>query len=318
MIIDFPLKISDVFDNNGNFVKDEYDNEIGKELLIQKMIGYISYVKGEDPFKFPYRIWLPSMSDNSKSIFVLKKNNLFKYPKFQLNDQVIKKPIKYLDLIITNLSGQQQKGYNYIISKLKEKNPILSQKNTGIQYTITDGPLQTLNIIYPHENLDKEKHLNLDFDKELYGKKGLGRVMGYDPYKKNNFYYKKNILNKYGRFFSLSKLKNYSSKLFTIMNTIIKSKGIILIYSQFIDGGCVPVALALEELGFKRYGEKNNNLFKEQPGDLLDSSTMKPSNKNDFNPASYVMITGDKKLSPNNKEDLKVLAQMLIILMVKL
>ena len=29
---------------------------------------------------------------------------------------------------------------------------------------------------------------------------------------------------------------------------------IILIYSQFIDGGCVPLAIALEEMGFKRYG----------------------------------------------------------------
>ena len=29
-------------------------------------------------------------------------------------------------------------------------------------------------------------------------------------------------------------------------------KGIVLIYSQFIDGGIVPMALALEEMGFAR------------------------------------------------------------------
>ena len=27
--------------------------EIGKELLIKKLNGYVSYVKGEDPFLFP-------------------------------------------------------------------------------------------------------------------------------------------------------------------------------------------------------------------------------------------------------------------------
>ena len=28
--------------------------------------------------------------------------------------------------------------------------------------------------------------------------------------------------------------------------------GIVLIYSQFIDSGLIPIALALEEMGFKR------------------------------------------------------------------
>ena len=30
------------------------------------------------------------------------------------------------------------------------------------------------------------------------------------------------------------------------------------------------------------------------------------TDKKDFNPASYIMITGDKKLSPNNKNELKM------------
>ena len=38
-----------------------------EELLIQKMIGYVSYVSGEDPFKFPTRIW-PNMMNNPHSI----------------------------------------------------------------------------------------------------------------------------------------------------------------------------------------------------------------------------------------------------------
>jgi hypothetical protein len=53
-----PITISDVFDKNGNFLVDtKTNNEIGKELLKRKANGYISYVRGENPYSFPYRIW---------------------------------------------------------------------------------------------------------------------------------------------------------------------------------------------------------------------------------------------------------------------
>jgi hypothetical protein len=44
-----------------------------------------------------------------------------------------------------------------------------------------------------------------------------------------------------------------------------------LIYSKFIEGGLVPMALALEEMGFQRYGEANymKSLFKEKPVDFI-------------------------------------------------
>ena len=44
----YPIKIEDVFNSNGEFVKNKNGVEVGKELLIQKMIGYVSYVKGEN------------------------------------------------------------------------------------------------------------------------------------------------------------------------------------------------------------------------------------------------------------------------------
>ena len=50
--------------------------------------------------------------------------------------------------------------------------------------------------------------------------------------------------------------------------------GVVLIYTQYIDGGCVPVALALEEIGITRYG-KGNNLFKTAPVESRDAITMK-------------------------------------------
>ena len=61
-----------------------------------------------------------------------------------------------------------------------------------------------------------------------------------------------------------------------------------MIYSQYIEGGCIPVALALESMGITRYD--GDNLFN------------KPSKGN----GTYVMITGNKNYSKNNKKELKV------------
>ena len=66
-----------------------------------------------------------------------------------------------------------------------------------------------------------------------------------------DFEYKKEILDKYGRIFSYDEIGNYSNKIKNICDNIIVSKGIILIYSEHIDGGVVPMALAIEELAIK-------------------------------------------------------------------
>jgi hypothetical protein len=84
------------------------------------------------------------------------------------------------------------------------------------------------------------------------------------------------------------------------------SEGVILIYSQYIDSGLIPMALALEEMGFTRYGKDVEPLFKTKPTDVVDVRTMKPpKNKKDFMPARYSMITGDPRLSPNNDFEVK-------------
>ena len=66
------------------------------------------------------------------------------------------------------------------------------------------------------------------------------------------------------------------------------------------------MALALEEMGFTRYGKDVEPLFKTKPTDIVDVRTMQPpKNKKDFMPARYSMITGDPRLSPNNDFEVK-------------
>lgn len=108
---------------------------------------------------------------------------------------------------------------------------------------------------------------------------------------------------------SPSNIGNYSSKIKSITDSILNSEGIVLIYSQFIDGGVIPVALALESIGFTRFGTKTSNLFKTAPTSKIDALTYLPKEEMEdpslFKPATYTMITGDKALSPDKVYDLK-------------
>ena len=54
---------------------------------------------------------------------------------------------------MTDLSSEQQQIYDFIVKMLKKKHAVLNQEKSGIPYTIVDGPLQYLNISYPHEKL---------------------------------------------------------------------------------------------------------------------------------------------------------------------
>lgn len=150
----------------------------------------------------------------------------------------------------------------------------------------------------------------------MIGKEGLSNTMTYVEQRtptelRYNFAYKPTVLEKYGRIFHPDNLEKYSGKIASICDSIKNSNGIIMVYSQFIDGGVVPIALALEEMGFTRYGSASHtkSLFETPPTEQVDSSTFKTlsnmEDKSRFHAAKYVMITGDKMFSPNNLADLK-------------
>jgi hypothetical protein len=149
----------------------------------------------------------------------------------------------------------------------------------------------------------------------MVGKNGLAKIVKHKTSDILNYDYEytADILKTHGRIFNKENLHKYSNKLSNICNSIMTSNGIVIVYSQYIDGGVVPMGLALEELGFSRYGSDRHtkSLFKTHPTEPLDAITMKPKSQltpaelGNFKPAKYVMITGDKRFSPNNYEDMK-------------
>ena len=72
----FPIKIKDIFDDENNFI--ETETHSGKELLIQKLNGYVSYVSGENPFSFPFKLF-PYTFNSPNSLKTLQSQD-WKYP----------------------------------------------------------------------------------------------------------------------------------------------------------------------------------------------------------------------------------------------
>ena len=145
-------------------------------------------------------------------------------------EKEIVQPLEHLDVYVNNCGPFQEKGYKYIISQIKEKAGKTKQGLPSFEnmdsfgYMILQKPLQALNMVYPNKLLDGP---NPGFDgKILLGSEGLKRTMKYtettNPPTRKNFEYKNSHFDK---FFSPEHIGKYSSKIKSITNNILKSKG---------------------------------------------------------------------------------------------
>jgi len=323
-----PIKIEDVFEKDGKYkesrtAKDGTPLESGKELLYRKLTGYISYVRGENPYTFPYRIY-PNVFSPENTISTIQ------YPKLQMNKAPIAEPIQHIPIYMTRIGDYQSRAYASMMRNMMEKGSTTNmpafEDLDSFGYTLLVGPIESLNMVYPSPKLEElmDQFETVDNKDAVIsasiGKTGLSNIVTYKTVTEPNplrygFQYKKTVEAQYGRIFSFGEIRKYSHKIAEICDCIKRSRGIVLIYSQYIDGGIIPMALALEEMGFARYGSAGytRNLFDTPPPiGPIDSLTMKTRAEIDrdggqapFRQARYVMITGDKDFSPNNTADVK-------------
>jgi hypothetical protein len=150
--------------------------------------------------------------------------------------------------------------------------------------------MQALNIVFPG---GKKADIQ-----ELIGLNGLRKCISWTDGKTetgNPILHKFKYVSGGKEIFKPTELPKYSVKIDSIMKSIEKSQGIVLIYTKYVFGGAVPLALALEERGFNRYcsnREFKNLLTKQVSG-----------------APSYAMITGNRTLSPTNAEDVNYLGK---------
>ena len=275
------IEIKDVFTESGDL------KEGGKEILQEKANGYVSFVRGENPYVFPYMV-TPSMYKDPNSSLLSDK------PTVQFNEKKITSHIEHLDLYRVSISEIQEEAYVKAIQHIEEKKTEDFENLDSLGYNDLMKPIQTLLITYPHES-------------GFYtAEEGLQYAMNYKetmyPPSRNDFVYNDTTLKD---MFLYENIGKYSSKIKSLLDHIIDSKGIVLIYSQYINGGLVPIALALEELGFKRHGDKSKTLFRDKKPDLnVYNLKNDPTYKGPFKQAKYSIISGEKMISPNNNEEI--------------
>jgi superfamily II DNA or RNA helicase len=254
---------SDLFKKNGEFRAD------GKEKLIAMANGYISYVRGENPYTFPHLIQ-PKLFEPNRSLLTIP------YPNKMYNGMDLTDKIEHLDLYLSEVEGAQKDAYiEKIATLVQKKYKGQSASIDGLNYSEILIPLQCLNIYYG----ESDEQSGIEVIPMNYKLSGSPKVY-------HSFEYK----DPEHKLFQKDNLAHYSIKMKSILDKLEKADGIILIYSQWIYYGVLPMALCLEELGYKRFGSKTQNLIQNKKGKY-----------------SYSIICGNKELSPDIDEDIEAL-----------
>jgi hypothetical protein len=268
--------------------------ESGKKILEEKSIGYISYLRGENPISFPIRRYpkertyeYPYLPDKKMKTKKISKINSQKIDIFQ-KSRIMNK-ISFLELYASELHDDQEKYYLERVNLYKDKDKLRIEEEGSL--------LQLSNICYPNpeEGIDG-KYGDEGFDSCFVFRKGI-----------NQYSYRLNVLQKSKEFLKEEYLWKYSAKIYTILQEIKNSEGIIFIYTNYLKSGVVPLALALEQNGYGRYGEKallNSN----KKSSISYNGIYKEDHKEgeDFIQGKYMIISGGS-FTKNLEDKLRVL-----------
>ena len=268
------IKDRNVFKLNGDFTPS------GETLFKEMCKGYVSYIRNGDPPRFPYRI--------------IPKDSVIPKPLFTFDGEKIPddEKIKYTHVIKCVMDNFQFYTYKKcLLKELKTLDNEVMKKGGLLQ-----GTSQAGNIVFP----TTEKY-------GTYGEDGIG-----DSKSTENALRK--IVNKSGNesyqyspiaegFLLRENINKYSTKFAKIYDNIIGSIGISFIFSRYISGGIIPLALMLEENGFEPA------IITGKENELFSSKTKKPKicymcgkvkhkvNDHEWSPAKYVILTGSQDLS---------------------
>jgi superfamily II DNA or RNA helicase len=267
---------ADVFDKDDN-LKPE-----GVNIIKNAARGYISYVRGENPYSFPFRL-TPDIN-NDKNVYDLKK-----LPKLDIKGNKIpdNERLQYLKLICSTMFNVQNNTY----AKFEGR----EYKNTNNIDIYSDDT----------KNFSSLRHLTtMCFPTEDYGDSGLRSCFNIKN-SGSSYTYKPEILEKYGNFLHIDNIGNYSCKFKLIMEYIKKSVGPVFIYLEYIRGGIIPFALCLEQNGFQKYD--HNNLLDIQRENVSYEGKLESEHKKGepFHQAKYAMFSGDEILTGNKEHVIK-------------
>jgi len=271
-----------IMDVQGNLIE-------GADSIIKPIANaYVSFMRGENPNSFPIRLMPEGLDSRGRPIERVTKEIYPRYIFSLKNDQVDVNPemierIERLPLVAsTSIEGSHS---HKVMTALTMRGASL-----GSNYMIIDSLLQAGNCVFPLGEEGPETYVGLKGFQNNFVKKGKG-VIG----------------TKDASWLSEENIFRFSPKMATILRFLQKAEGVCFIYSRFVISGALLMALVLEANGYTMYG---------RPSGLLESGIQSPGGRqcahcsmreaehtssHDFTPAMYVLLTGDKEFSPNNK-----------------
>lgn len=351
------LKEAEIFDKDGHL------KPTSRKLLINNTRGYVSFLRGSNPYEFPIRLSAKYNIPNDILDLRHYPNKNYQGNRLEKGDQ-----LKYLELVNCPLGGEQLKIFKYHIKhdKLIDFNEDtisdlsytdisgesvssgdsgdsvseLSRRSSKFELILTDAEANSIedeNSISVDEIISLEESIFGDGTgtKSKHSKKSAQiskqKILQSEPLKVNTVAYQfesqmSNIVyqsleecnnnlklavgeqgleqiitkqqgkwtyefndDKYARRFKLPELYNWGAKIAKIIDIAMKSSGPVFIYTNFVNAGAKPIAIALEMNGFRRY--------KQHDTPLVESNHKDKTYRGD-----YILYTGEPTLSAYAKE----------------
>lgn len=267
------------------------ETNLMEENIAELARGYVSFVPGDNPYTFPFRLYPNQFNKPSSSLEIMKDGN------------------KYLDLFMDRMDKYQYQIVQNIYSKDKSRKTVKGNEERDISKEAGDavvqsasvknsvalgdyGILQSASVItYPIGNGNSGITNNADV-KDYVGKEGLLKVVELQNIRNPLKTYK--MREGYDNFFGMKSMEKHACKIYNILQPIIDGKikdGIIMVYGHFLEGTLIPFALALEYAGYVRYDGKDQPLLV----DHYNTNNIK---------GKYALFTGDDKYTaPGNKKE---------------
>ncbi len=236
------------------------------EKLAQAFRGYVSHVDGRaDVLLFPLVLPTPAA-------LVLRASA---YPGVDAAGQRIPKHRQLRDTAVVASamrSGDLQQAAYELLAR-----SVWNKGDEKLPSTALSTLVEASNLVYPAADVA-----------DRVGSRGLAacfsRTAG------GQYAYVPAVRKRHGDFLAMPHLERFAPKLATVMRLVRKATGIVFVYSRWLASGLVPLAMALEHAGYRRYRRPN----------LLASAAATANNAG----PCYVLLSGDPKLSPDNDRDI--------------
>lgn len=268
-----PLSTSEFFDNDILTTK-------GKVALVKYSRGYVSYVSASDPNTFPARLF-PSINedvnilqeDDLPTLDVLGRTLPQSSTKSLLARKLIKSILGKCQIdTYERVRGALTKDLNNAVGNADDEEGAVSR-----QAIVT--ALEVSNIAFPSDISFGATGFNSCFIRQSSS-----------PKDQASWTYQPAIKQIHGEFLDENTLGNHASKMKRIIDYILSSEGIVYVYTNYVYNGALPLALALEHVGFIKHGGVR----------LLKSAAISNRARN----MKYIILSANDDISPNNIKEI--------------